>query len=163
MSAAGCPVIVATAADQCIIAHAARDSLIDRDAVAGKPGRKHLSIVHAIVDEFGKQRLPPTSIDMAMLFAIAARKFEHSMYHPTYGDYNRRLIHLVDTRWPGGIVYKDGLSFLDLEQVFVGQAREAGIKAVGAMGSLASYPHLVQTCVGEDAGKRNLILIKREQ
>lgn len=162
MSAAGCPVIIATASDQCVIAHASRDSLIDRRAVIGNPSREHLSVVHAIVAEFGKRRLPPASIDMVMLFAIAAEKFEHSMYHPIYGDYNHRLIQLVNNRWLGGVVYKDGSSFLDLEQVFVGQAREAGVSAVGAMGSLVSYPHLVQTCVGEDAGRRNLIVVRRD-
>lgn len=161
MSSAGCPIIVASGDEYNIVAHAARDSLLDRDTVIGNSVvREHLSVVGTLVEAFKKERVPASRVYMTMLFAIPALKFEHSVDHPKYGEYNRALIDLVDTRWPGSIVQKDGKTFLDLEQVFIGQAREAGISAVSAMCSLGEYPHLAHTCA--DPEKRNLIIVRRD-
>lgn len=163
-SAAGCPIIIASGGKHqyqyVIAAHAARDSLFDRGAVVGKPTRKHMSIVGTLIESIKGQGVPTSCIYMTMLFAIPALKFEHSVDHPQYGAFNRKLIELTDARWPGGIVRKEGKTFLDLEQVFVGQAREAGVSAVLAMCSLGEYPHLVHTCA--DPNKRNLIIVRRD-
>jgi hypothetical protein len=158
MSSAGCPLIVASAGDHMIVAHAARDSLIHRGAVTGDPTRKHLSVVDSIIDTFHRYEMPIDTISMTMLFAIPAEEFEHSESHPEYGNYNRALGTFVESRWPGGIVRKDGLMFLDLEQVFIEQAMSSGVKKAFSMCSLGQFPDLVHTA---RSGERNLIIVKR--
>lgn len=159
MSGAGCPLIIATAGEDMIVAHAARDSLIDRGAVVGKPTRKHVSVVDAMIEKFQKRGALLSDIVMVMLFAIPANEFEHHFDHPKYGEYNCALATFIFDRWSGGINWGNG--YLDLERVFVEQAHRAGVLRAWAGNSLAQYPKLVHTCVGDNVGKRNLFIVKR--
>jgi len=163
MSSAGCPIILASAVDHFIVAHASRDSLIDRDAVMGNPSRpKHLSsIVYAIIDAFKKKGIPPRKVDMVMLFAINAMDFEHSENHPQYGKYNHKLAEYVEERWPDGIIRENRKTFLDLEGVFMEQACRAGVQYVWTTDSLSEYPLLAHTRDGRNPLRRNLVVVKR--
>lgn len=161
MSGAGCPIIIGTAGEKMIVAHAARDSLIDRGTVVGKPTRQHVSIVDAMIEKFQKHGASLDDIALAMLFAIPALEFEHSVHHPQYGEYNKKLIQFVSANYPDGILRRAGTTYLNLELVFIGQAQQAGVRRAWAIHSLAQYPQLVHTCVGENASKRNLFIIKR--
>lgn len=162
MSGAGCSIILAAGGDHLIVAHAARDSLIDRGAVEGTPTRKHVSIVNNIVEELRKRGVPLDAIRMAMLFAIPAKDFEHDGQHPTYGAYNRALFDFVNTRWPGGILQTEGKTCLDLEQIFIEQVRREGIRTAWAESSLSSFPELAHTRDGKGTERRNLLVVKRE-
>ncbi len=162
MSAAGCPVIIATAGEYMIVAHAGRDSLIERSAVLGAPTREHPSIVDAIIGAFGKNGFGVDQISMCMHLAIPAIVFEHRFDHPFYGAYNRALARFVDDRWPGCTAYKNGSMFLDLESVFVEQARRAGLRYVWAALSLDTFPDLVHTRAGENPHQRNLVVVRND-
>jgi hypothetical protein len=163
MSAAGCPMIIASAGDHLIVAHAGRDSLVDRRAVMGAtPYREHLSVVHSIIEAFAEKGLAPKTIKMCMQFAIPAEVFEHRFDHPRHGPFNRALKKFVDERWPGCTTEKDGRMFLNLEFLFEEQAKQAGVRNVWAINSLAVFPLLAHTHDGRDPRARNLFLVKRE-
>lgn len=163
MSAAGCPVIIATDGEHMLVAHAGRDSLIDRNAVMGLPmTREHLSIVDAIIAAFKEKGVPPQRIDMHMQLSIPAAAFEHRFDHPQYGAYNRALSAFVDAHWPHCTLNKtDKSMFLDLESVCVEQARQAGLRYVWATSSLGEFPSLAHTRDGNNPYRRNLVLVKR--
>lgn len=163
MSAAGCPIILASAGDYFIAAHAGRDSLIERNAVMGKkPRRKHQSVVDAIVDKFWQRGIPERAIVMVMMFSIPTEAFEHRFDHPTYGEYNRRLDAFVRTQWPGCMTDGDGGMFLSLERVFAEQAVQQGVSKVSAYYSLAEFPRLAHTRDGSSRDRRNLIVVRRD-
>ena len=162
MSAAGCPVIIATAGKRMIVAHAGRDSLIERAAVMGAPARKHLSIVNAIVEAFKKQGTRAGEISMRMYFSIPTLSFEHRFDHPQYGAYNRALAAFIDDRWEDCMARRtDESMFLSLESVFVEQARQAGVRDLLATLSLDECLGLAHTRDEKDPRRRNLILVKR--
>src|SRR3989344_558150 len=92
MSGAGCPFIIATADEHMIVAHAGRDSLVERNAVLGRPSRRHVSIVYAIIEEFLKKGEQLNEIVMCMLFSIPTGLFDHHPMHSEYGAYNRALV-----------------------------------------------------------------------
>ncbi len=163
MSAAGCPMIIAGGGDYLVVAHAGRDSLVDRRAVMGAtPVREHLSIVHAIIEAFAKKGLAPGMISMCMQFAIPADVFEHRFDHPRHGAFNQALKKFVDKRWPGCTTEKNGGMFLNLEFLFEEQAAQAGVRNAWAMNSLAVFPLLAHTHDGRNSRARNLFLVKRE-
>ncbi|MBI2025446.1 hypothetical protein HYT04_01505 [Candidatus Kaiserbacteria bacterium] len=161
MSAAGCPLIIATAGEHMIVAHAGRDSLVERNAVLGKPARQHVSIVYALIEEFLKKGAPLNEIVMCMMFSVPTELFNHHPMHPEYGAYNRALIKLVDTLWDGSTVRKNDNVFLDMESLFVNQARDAGIRRAWATHSLREFPSLAHMSDGKDPSRRNLFVVKR--
>ena len=162
MSAAGCPVIIATSGEYMLVAHAGRDSLIERSAVLGAPAREHPSIVNAIIEAFSKKGVAVNQISMSMHLAIPPAAFEHRFDHPYYGAYNRALAQYVDDRWAGCTVHKDNSMFLDIESVFIEQARQAGLRYVWATLPLDTCPDLVHTRTGENPHQRNLIVVKND-
>ena len=170
MSGAGCPLIIAAAGEFMIVAHAGRDSLVDRGTVAGMPTRQNVSVVHSIVEEFGKKRISPDEISMRMQFAIPGAVFEHRFDHPSYGDYNRALWKFIISEWPSSLERRNGSMFLDLEGLFENQARQLGVRDVQAENSLAELPSLAHTRDGKknpvgpdgrEVERRNLIVVKR--
>ena len=163
MSAAGCPIILASGGDHFIASHAGRDSLIDRGAVNNSPTRRHMSIVNAMIHEFRLRKVPITDVVMVMLFAIPADTFEHSFDHPQYGGYNRALYALINARWPKCARFVDNRMFLDLESLFIEQALSTGVpRMLSAICSLAEFPHLAHTRDGIGANRRNLIVVRRD-
>ena len=161
MSAAGCPVIIASGGGHFVVAHAARDSLIDRLFINGVRSRLFTSVVDNIVLSFLARGVLPLQISMAMFFSIAPKRFEHSPTHPIHGAYNRALIAIADSLWPKSILRDNECTYLDLEQVFVAQAHGAGVRKVWVEYTLDSLPELVQSDAGTEKGKRNLIIVKR--
>lgn len=164
VSSAGCPVILASAGDHFIVAHASRDSLIDRGAVMGNPSRpEHLSsVVYSIIGALRKKGAFPSDITMAMLFSINAEDFEHSENHSQYGEYNSALVRYVGKRWADGIVRgENGETFLDLESVFMEQACSVGVRHVWTTNPLSEHRLLAHTRDGRNPLRRNLVIVKR--
>lgn len=161
MSGAGCPLIIASAGEPLLVAHAGRDSLVDRGAIAGSPSRRHVSVVHAIVEAFRSRGVHPERIRMTMLFAIPTETFEHRFDHPYLGDFNRKLGAFINARWPGCTVWNSGGVFLNLEFLFLEQATQAGVRDLDAMRSLTDCPRLAHTRDGNDPNRRNLYVVKR--
>jgi hypothetical protein len=162
MSLAGCPFIIAESGQHLIVAHAGRDSLVDRGAVIGSPMRKHISVVLAIINAFEKRGVSTDRLTMSMHFAIPTLVFMHRFDHYEFGEYNQSLFKFIVGRWPG-CAHKNGTGmFLDLEALFVSQALEVGIRHAWALNSLAQYPDLAHTRDGQDPQRRNLFVIKRD-
>lgn len=161
MSGAGCPLIIATAGEYAVVAHAGRDSLIDRGAVMGRPTRNCGSVVDSIIDALLGRNAPADDIDMCMLFAIPAESFGHPENDPRYGEFNSRLGVYAHNNWPGSVTKKDGSVFVDLGALFVEQARQRGVRRAWAVHSLDEYPDLAHTRDGKDISRRNLYVVKR--
>jgi hypothetical protein len=163
VSAAGCGVIVAWTDEDMVVAHAGRDSLIDRGAVLGTPSRKHFSIVNTILDAFARRGVSAHKVCMCMLFTIRKESFEH-LFTPenaAYAEYNRNLPTFFGSGWEGCAdmnANKNGV-LLDLQEVFKQQAMRAGVltENVWTEHSLGDHPEMAQTA----RDGRNLIVIKR--
>lgn len=162
MSGSGCPIILASGENNVVVAHAGRDSLIDRGAVGGKPTREHVSVVDAIVDAFAKRGTRPPQIEMLMLFSIPAAAFGHPLDHPIHGKHNRLLADFL-RRWPDShhIVDKTAM-YLDLEGLFLAQAEQAGVSKAHVAHPIGQHPELAHTRDGKDPSRRNLIVVKRD-
>lgn len=162
-SAAGCPLIIANDKryKNVVVAHAGRDSLVERNAVIGKPSRKHVSVVYSIVEALKERGARASEINMCMLYCVPAEVFEHRLDHPQYGSYNHELGKFVDTLWPGCTARKNGAMFLDLESLFIAQALDVGVRHTWAMNSLSDLPALAHTRDGKDPSRRNLFVVKR--
>lgn len=160
VSAGGCPLIIATTENATIIAHAGRDSLIDRGAVMGTPARPHLSVVDAIVSAYGETGKPAHEIHMTMTFAVPCEQFAHDEHHPTYGEFNRALIRLIENRWPGSVIRPRDVPCIDLETLFTRQAEQAGVTSLDVKYGLetlgGSFAH---TRDGKDPRRRNLVIV----
>ena len=166
MCVAGCPCIIASAGEQMLAAHAGRDSLIDSDAVRGIKGRKNLSVVHSIIEAFLERGASIDEIAMCLLFSIPTEVFEHK-FEGSGGDYNKMLAMFVSHKWPLGVIHGRDRVFLNLETIFLAQAREAGIRDGYAWTAhpLSTYPTLAHTRDGhpDAVHRRNLIVVKRNQ
>jgi len=163
MSSGGCPIIISTAGEQMIVAHAGRDSLVDRGAVTGNPTRPHVSVVNAIVEAFLERGATLRDISMCMMFSISASLFTHSLIDLNHGTYNYALWEFIKGRWPSGVVRHKNNMLLSLEMLFEEQAREAGVRNVWYTNSLEEFPRLAHTRDGLGSDRRNLFIVKREQ
>ena len=165
MSGKGCPVIIAASDEYLLVAHAGRDSLIDRGAVVGENTRENVSVVESIVEAFQERGVPANEISMRMEFAIPAAVFEHR-FDGVDGDHNRRLCELIrDPKkgWPSAISKNGGNSFfLDLEALFEEQTRQAGVTDALAENSLAEFPFLAHTRNGQNPCPSNLFIFKHD-
>ena len=164
MSVAGCPPVIAAGSEQMLVAHAGRDSLIDPNAITGKEPRKNISVVNAIVEAFEERGISADKIAMCMLFAISAEIFEHK-FDGHGAEYNRALATFVAEKWPRGAIQKRNSVCIDLEEIFLHQALQAGVHHAWVAHSLAKFPAFAHTRDGHpDAPRRrNLIVVKRNQ
>lgn len=162
-STAGCPIVVASDKRHrtMLASHAGSRSLLEGEAVLGKPRRKHVSVVYSIIEALKERGARAGDITMCMMYCIPAEVFEHRLDHPQYGSYNRRLGEMVDALWPGCTVRKNNAVFLDLESLFIAQALESGVRHTWAMNSLSDFPALAHTRDGKDSSRRNLFVVKR--
>ncbi|HEC93815.1 MAG TPA: hypothetical protein ENI56_00340 [Candidatus Kaiserbacteria bacterium] len=162
MSTAGCPVIVSTGGDMMIVAHAGRDSLIERVKIEnGYSSRTHLSVIGAIVKTFWRLGVVTNKIHMHVFLTIPSHLFTHSFDHPIYGRYNRRLYELVRDRWMSAIAGKDNLGFcLSLNNLIVAQARDVGVGSIVVSDSISEHPELAHTRDGKNKNRRNLVVVK---
>lgn len=160
---AGCPILISTGGDEVVVAHAGRDSLINRARVDGQEGytRIRQSVVDSIVSTFWDIGIPPNKIHMHAFFAIPARLFVHEFGHPVYGHYNQRLYELIRLRWADAIIAKDEDGFcLSLDNLIVAQAHDVGVNSVVVSDSITDHPELSHTRDGK--GKHsNLMIVKR--
>ena len=122
-----------------------------------EPTRTHLSVVYAIVKAFGVR---PSEIEMRMLFSIPEKAFRHDVNHWMYGEQNRRLAAFIGTWCPDGVSKENGSIFLNLEKIFLAQARMIGVQNATATHSLNQFPAMAHTRDGEDVRRRNLVVVK---
>lgn len=166
MSGAGCSIITAHGRHVAIVAHAGRDSLVERGSVQGKSAREHLSVVHAMLDMFRKKGVPAEEVEMHMHFAIPQDVFSHPYDHPEHGPYNRALKAFLERRgWRECFFEKRESLYLDIERLFTLQALEAGVRLFSTCAPLSMRPDLTHTRDGKRHASgeplRNLIIVKR--
>ncbi len=89
----GCPILVFEGGGQLCVAHAGRDSLVDRERIkTGKKSREHESVIHAVVHEFRERGITgPGTIRVHGFFGLPPRAFDHSRDHEIYGTINQRM------------------------------------------------------------------------
>ncbi len=105
MSNAGCPAIAVTAQGCAIVAHAGRDSLIDRGRLRGESPREFEGVLHAIAYRFTEiLGISPGNLRVITLFSIRAADFTHPFDHPEWGDQNRLMFEDIRARWGEGIM-----------------------------------------------------------
>lgn len=165
-SAAGRPIIIATAKDLMIVAHAGRDSLIDPAIVMDKMyARKHPSILDAILEAFRARdaKLTPDTVTMRMLLAIPSSAYIRNLNHPVHGKYNRALQTFLKNRYGSGIIEDiDDENFsLNLEGLFMVQTVRKSVGDASVGKSLNKFPFLAHTYDGKDPSRQNLIIIER--
>jgi hypothetical protein len=170
MSGAGCPIIIATAGDKMVVAHAGRDSLIDRNKIMGERARENPSIVYTIVAAFIRQGFPPNEIKMRMLFSIPKEVFGHRLDDPIYRKQNCALAAFIRIWCEKGAILDRGTLFLDLEEIFLKQAEMLGVLNPTVSHSLKQFPAMAHTRDGEknprdlngiEVPRRNLLVIER--
>lgn len=165
-TAAGCPSIVAKSKTQgkkfTCVAHAGRASLIDEGILRNSPTRSYMSIVDAIVREFKLRDVPPSEVHMALILAIPQRVFDHPLDDPKYSDHNRKLLALVNEKWPGSMSCEGNHAYLSIPEVFIQQARSLGVKEAWAASDMDAFPELTHTRDGGNPLRRNLVIIKND-
>ncbi len=157
-SGRGCPFIVATSDEYMFVAHAGRDSMIDRGVIDGKPTRGNISVVESLIEAFLELGVPAEEITMRMEFSIPATVFEHRFNGPD-GEHNHKLWEFIQEQWPTAAVQRNGGILLDLEELFERQAREAGVTDARAENSLPELPNLVHS---RNSTKSNLFVFKND-
>jgi len=159
------PIVVATAKEHMIIAHATCDSLIDREGVATRrPTRRHSSIVHAIVEAFIEKKITPREIEMHMLFSIPKEKCKYALN-------NSGLAEFISNWCPEGVEKRKEGIFLDLEKIFLSQAHMMGIgiQNIHIRNPIVNHPAISHafdgkknpSIDGRETKRKNLVVIKR--
>ena len=108
MSGGGCPVVIAIGENLCIVAHASRDSLLDRvHIMTGKKSRKYAGVLNAIVGFAARKKntpLRPQEMDLHWHLTIPACRFAHRLDNPKFGHANRMLEQYVVRHWGQEII-----------------------------------------------------------
>jgi len=163
MCAGGCPVLIATGENHMIVAHAGRESLIDREFIkTGVRSRPQTGIVDSIVQKFQEYHVHPAQLRFHVMYAIPADEFLHHLNHKIYGEYNRKLLAYLRSKWPRAISSENSTEFcLDIGSLIIGQSYDALVSDVVVTDYLDEYPDLTHTRKkGSSATLRNLIAIK---
>ncbi len=166
MSASGCPVLIATGCGHMIVAHAGRESLIDRKFIeTGIKSRPQVSVVGSIVQKFWEYNIHPTRLCFHVMYAIPPSEFVHHLDHPIYGEYNRKLITYLLCRCPSAIFGQNPTKFhLNLGALIIKQSYDYGVSDVVVTDCLDEYDDLTYTRKsGVDATLRNLIVVKHTE
>lgn len=152
-----------------IAAHAGRDSVIDRDAILGKPAtRMRFGVVHAILSMARRAVIPKEVLHIGVFGGIRSRLY-HDPDHEAHGAYNRALVRYCSDF--EGAVLDEKRGEIDMYAVIRGIAISLGIPAeniafddvdtgkeelVGGKRRFASHRH-------GTPGTRNLTLVSRVQ
>lgn len=162
MSGAGCPIIIARSGRHIAVAHAGRDSLIDRGTVVGEPTRESISVVYSLIEAFMDRGIGPEEVEMGMLFSIPVSVFGHDFDHKEHGEFNLALSMFIEDRWPeSGSLHREDAVYPSLEGIFLSQAKEVGVQNAWTGHSLAGHQNLAHTRDGKSPARRNLIVVKR--
>lgn len=136
-SAGGCGFIAATMDDYLVVAHAARESLMDKQRVlTGQSSRHHESVVDAIVDTFrdlGYEQFEIAArLRVWLLYFIKPMEFFHPKAdpeHPEHKDYNNKVApYLAEHLGTGFTEWADGVR-LDLPLIAAAQFKKHGVPA----------------------------------
>ena len=162
MSAAGYPVLIAEGGEYMIVAHAGRDSLIDRALVgSGERSRQNMSVVTAIMERFWQYKISPSLVSFRVMFAMPSSAFVHHFEHSVPGKFNRKLLQFLQKSAPNAIGEETGESFcLDLGALIMEQGIDAGVSETVVTESLEDHPELAYARDGGDPTRRNLIVVK---
>lgn len=137
MSTGGCQVLVASGGSPsgkavCLVAHAARDSLIDREFIRTgvlTPGREYVSIVEHMAAAARNLGVDPSYLDMKALFSLPAEVFAHPLKHEVFRDYNEKLVAYARELDETIVSERDDVAYLDNAGLALAQARKEGFRS----------------------------------
>lgn len=165
MANGGCPIIVADAQGIVIVAHAARDSLLDRAFITtGERSREHMSVVNAIQSAFRHMHIHQRHVSLAVFFGIPVLPFTHPVNDPAANGYNRKMVDHVLREWGSGIIVDpQGKAHLSISHLIKAQATTIGFKDVLLRHPLPEDGEFAYTRHDDEnlCKKRNLILVWR--
>ncbi len=100
LSLAGCSIIkMRGKGTQLGVAHAGRDSLIDRGRLEGKRKRRYESIVMSLVEAMLKTTPSVRDLEVDILFSINPEHFPHPWSHKVYGHINKLMTEDIALQW----------------------------------------------------------------
>ena len=174
MSGGGCPAIVAVAEGKyshyhCFVAHAGRESVLDRRRILGEgPSREHEGVVFALAEEFRGRGIHLRDVALFSFFALEGGTFGHPHEHPVHKVYNRRMSAEVLHRWQGAITMghegPDECGYLDIGKLIELQAGELGFGKVHITGTLTHNGPFAHTRHANPnmRKERNLVVVCRQ-
>ncbi|MBI2410258.1 hypothetical protein HYV30_04475 [Candidatus Kaiserbacteria bacterium] len=158
---AGCPILIGAGGARAACVHGCRANMARPGWKDGADG-EHESILFALVEAFGKWNVPPDAMAARTVLHIPTDQFGHELDHPdaAYREANYKLFAYL-AKWPGSAEVRENTLFLNLGELLLAQARQAGVAEVSVTDSLSEYPDLVHTRKA-DPQMRNLVIIRRD-
>ena len=175
VGAAGCPFVVAydtvkARVSRLVVAHAGRDSLIDRKCLAGEDPREHEGVLYAIAAAFAEWGIAPNMVAVEAFFSVDPEVFFHPFEEDAHAEANRTLYQYACRRWDDPTVCYDTrmpdgrpAAILDQPALLTAQAREIGFGFCRVQGTLpidGAYPH-TRHPVEAMRKKRSMIILHR--
>jgi hypothetical protein len=121
MSAADCALIVAKNGDFIVAAHAGRNSIIDMEAMKGKPPRKNESVVHAIRDTIQQRGLVLRDTKFWVGFSLSPGPHFAHAFDDARNTHNRNMVEYVARHYGLSCFKNDGqggtLGWLDTKEL----------------------------------------------
>ncbi len=140
MSGGGCPVVIVSGRGICIVAHASRDSLLDRIRMLGTPDekpREHFSLIDAIAAKVRARGFDPKDMTLRALLQVPSECFGHPMRPDLEPDWRtKRKYNVVMHGWVNDLfgrgiaVERDGISYLSIGKLIARQAALAGFEHI---------------------------------
>jgi hypothetical protein len=164
MSGGGCPVVVAAGKNSCIVTHASRDSLLDRNHIrkTGEP-RDYASVIRAIIGWSAKYgNIKPGQLSLRGFFTIPTADFSHPPDDPVWGEDNILLAEFIRKQWSAPVISGPDLC-LSIPELIMAQAAEGRFGPTGMERELPSSGAFGYTRHSDEAMRtvRNLVIVHR--
>lgn len=122
------PVVVMSDGKMCVVASAARDSLIDRRKILGTPPyRRFESVIYAMNGMFGEDQTDTKNLNLEGFFSLQTLTFPHPFDDEQHGRYNKRLVQHGRDFGSHVILKQDDCVYLSLSGLIMAQARQLQI------------------------------------
>ncbi len=159
----GCPILVFTGGRHCLVVHAGRDSLIDRQKiVTGHKSRYHEGVIHAVVERFRRLHISPNELQIQGFYGIDPQSFDHRFDDPVYGQINRMIADTYNRRGRKVIdTYADGSQKFVFGELIRLQSDELGIPQVNVSYS-RRLPVKGHYAAHSTHPKSNLVMVLRK-
>lgn len=127
MGTGGCATAIAIGEKQCIVAHAGRDSLIERERLLRKSGLRPLMSVVDDMAQVGRNRGANLNrMAFHALFALPAETFSHPIHDAEHGDFHRKILAYANELKSEFAWRRNDCIHLDIKRLAVYQAEKAG-------------------------------------
>jgi hypothetical protein len=124
----GCPVVIATDKRRILcVAHAGRDSLVDREKILSKQAsREDEGVIDQMARSLREIGVDPGMMELHGYFGIHREIFAHDL-----SDERNQMMHeYINERWPRSSITKPGFACIDLGALIFQQGIKAGFGSV---------------------------------